>query len=95
MREGRVSLDDDVVLGTLLNRVGRVESDEPADLVDHGLRLARRQEAVEVLRPEVRYTDRPNSTAGQKLLHGLPDLPVLLPAILADLVPRPRCVDEV
>ena len=47
MREGGVGLDDDVVLGTLLNGVGRVESDEPADLVDHGLRLARPEEAVE------------------------------------------------
>src|SRR5215212_2865639 len=93
--EGGVRLDDDVVLGALPNGGGRVESDEPADLVDHGLRLARREEAVEVLGPEVRYADGPGPTAGQELLHGLPDLSVLLPAILTDLVPGPRSVDEV
>src|SRR5829696_2239095 len=93
--EGGIGLDDDVVLGALPNGVGRVESDEPADLVDHGLRLACREEAVEVLGPEVRYADGLDPTVGQELLHGLPDLPVLLPAVLADIVPRPRRVDEV
>jgi hypothetical protein len=32
VRERGVSLDDNVVLGTLLNGVGRVESNEPTDL---------------------------------------------------------------
>src|SRR6185295_14739228 len=70
-------------------------SDEPADLVDHGLGLARREQAIEVLGPEVRHADGLDPTAGEELLHRLPDLPILLPAVLADLVPRPRRVYEV